>query len=96
MLRSIAIAAVMVCLLSTSSIAQNRGSFGGRPTYLVKTTRNNSFKPQRNAPKPYIARKTAVPSFSGKKFPVTPYIKKSAVPRGSFAHGMSSISAAGK
>ena len=85
-----------MCLLPILSIAQSRGSFAGRPSYLVKTTRNNSFKPQRNTPKPYVASKAPVPSFSSKKFTISPFAKKPAVDRGSFAHGMSSISASRK
>src|ERR1700674_1427798 len=114
MLKPIGIVVVLICLLPILSIAQTRGSFAGRPSYLVKTTRSNAFKPQRNTPKPYVVakrkpgsaqlqdakrkrdsaqlqeRKAAVPSFSSKKVTISPFVKKSAVARGLFAHGMSS------
>jgi hypothetical protein len=96
MAKTIRIGVVVICLLPIFAAAQSRGPFGGRPTYLAKTTRDNSFKPQRNAPKPYMAKKAAVTSFSSKKFTTSPYLKKSSTPRASFAHGVSATSAAGK
>jgi hypothetical protein len=96
MVKTIGIALVVICLLPILSAAQARGPFGGRTTYLAKTARDNSFKPQQNAPKPYMARKAAVTSFSSQKFTTSPYLKKSSVSRGSFAHGTGATSSAGK
>jgi hypothetical protein len=86
MVKTVGIAMIAICLLPMSSIAQHRGPFGGRPTYLTKATRTNSFKPQRNTPKPFIARRNAAASsFRTEKFTTSPFMKRQAAARGSFA-----------